>query len=287
MHQSFPLALTLLMALAPVLRAQTPGPSNMDPSLGIAMPIELRNDQVILSRSIALAPSRLIPAGTILRNAFRIPEAADIKRATQGRKTTELEKTYGGRRTGISALDPDTRTEFERTLAFLAKQSPWNDLQRFRAMFHALPTDQYFLTLQATPDATPEPLQLSFPLDLLLAQENNSVRVLAVTLDSAAARAGITPGSIILTIGSTPVQGSLDTLLKALPRERRTAQQSTGQLSLTIQQTPDASPRTVHLRLPRSLSNPNDFFSDLTATPPDSSTAPEPSLPPSAPSSDH
>lgn len=258
----------LLLAAAPCCTiAQPSGGSGMTPSLGEAMPLEVRDGAIVLARPIALAPARILPAGTIFRNAFRIPDAKEIARANQGRNSSKLEELYSGRRSGISALEGDTRTEFERTLEFKAREPAWADVRQMAAFLHTLPADDYYLALQSTPESKPEPLQLRFPEGLLLAQEPDGVRLLAVLIDSSAGRSGLPAGAWVEAVGGIPIQGSLETFLQALPRARRSGQEGDGHLTLVLRTAPGAEPQTFRIRLPRSLSNTNDFFSDIQAEP--------------------
>jgi|GEM_PF-4712269 len=261
--------LSLGLFLAPCLPASSPvqGGSGMVPSLGEAMPLESREGAIVLSRPIALAPGRILAAGTIFRSAFRTPTPKEIQRANQGRNSSELEKTYSGRRTGISALEGDTRTEMERALEFKAAEPAWSDPLQLAAFFHTLPADDYFIAIQSSPEAKPEVLQFKFPDDILLAQADAGVEVRAVRPDSAAGRSGLQAGMLIDTVGGTPTGGSLAAYLQALPRARSAGQESGGHLQLTVRDSPEATPRPIAIRLPRSLSNTDDFFSDILAEP--------------------
>jgi hypothetical protein len=252
-----------LIALGMIAASAQTGGSGMIPSLGEAMPLEARDGAIVLARPIALAPGRILPAGTIFRNAFRIPDAKEIARANQGRNSSKLEELYSGRRSGISALEGDTRTEFERALEFKAREPAWSDVRQMAAFLHALPADDYYVAVQSTPEAKPEVVQLRFPEGLLLAQEPQGVRLLAVLADSPAGRAGLPPGSWIEAVGGTPIEGSLETFLRTLPRARRLGQESNGLLTLALRTAPGADIQNFSIRLPRSLSNTKDFFSDI------------------------
>jgi hypothetical protein len=227
------------------------------------MPLEARDGAIVLARPIALAPGRILPAGTIFRNAFRIPDAKEIARANQGRNSSKLEELYSGRRSGISALEGDTRTEFERALEFKAREPAWSDVRQMAAFLHTLPADDYYLALQSTPEAKPEPLQLRFPEGLLLAQEPQGVRLLAVLTDSPAGRAGLPAGAWVEAVGGIPIQGSLETFLQTLPRARRIGQEGDGHLTLALRTAPGGDAQNFRIRLPRSLSNTEDFFNDI------------------------
>ena len=43
----------------------------MEPALGLAFPLEVKNDRVVLSKDLLLAPDKILPAGTVLRTIFR------------------------------------------------------------------------------------------------------------------------------------------------------------------------------------------------------------------------
>lgn len=258
-----------LIALGMIAASAQTGGSGFSPSLGEALLLDEKDGVVTLRESLLATRNFIIPAGTQLRVAFRPPDKNDVKKATQGRKSNQLEETYSGRRTGISAIDPndDPRSIMERTLDYKARETTWKDALLFSGMFHSLPTDGYYVAIQSSPEAAPEVIQFRFPEDLLLVESEGAVKIRAVGIGTAAEKALLRSGMTILAVGSTSLDGTLNSFVNAYSAERELAKNS-GVLLLTVQSSYGGPPRKIELRVPRSLSNPDDFFSDILTKPP-------------------
>lgn len=269
------------------------GGSGYEPSLGEAIPLEVRDGRVMLAETLLAGTGLVLPAGTLLRNAFPPPTAKEIQRADRTRKD-ELLETYGSREVGISAINPedDKRTQEEKALDVKAAGPAWPEPIRFSAFFHAGPTTAYYVAIQSSPEAKPQVVQFRFPDSLVLTERDGILRVRAVGNGSAMAKAGMKAGMELVAVGGEALTGGLATYPRALSRAREAAQLEGRTVPLTVR-LPGGETRDLALGVPRSLKNPNDLFSDLLAparteagTPPPAPQTPapaQPSPPPAVP----
>lgn len=99
----------------------------MEPALGLSFPLEVKNDRVVLSKDLLLAPDKILPAGTVLRTIFR-PVTL-----TEGEKKTRRgvdEDSFS--RVAPKVTTKGLMTETERKVMDRAYQTIWTNPIDFR-----------------------------------------------------------------------------------------------------------------------------------------------------------
>ena len=261
-----PLAVALLGCLAVplLLRAQINDPG-WNPSLGEAFPFALKENRVVLTEAVLVTPNQVLPAGTLARNIFSVPDARAVERATKVKKSTQIEETYASKRTEISAIDPeaDPRDNFEKTVDSLAKAPAWTQVEKFAAFFHVAPSDSYFFSYQANPAEPPRVVQFHLPEKLLLSEVDGKVKIRSVGIGSAAERAGLQAGVQLVRVGGADLEGSLQKFIKVYPVEKEKAQLAGQPLALVYRSLEGGELKTVNLRVPISLKSKAGLFDDI------------------------
>jgi hypothetical protein len=268
-----PTVAILCLSGVALLEGQTSDPG-WKPTLGEAFPFTVENGRVILTESVLVTPLQVLPAGTLARNVFTVPDTKAVERATKIKKSSELEDRYAGKRTKISAIDPeaDPRNNFEKAVDLLALEEAWTQVEKFAAFFHIAPADSYMFAYQANAEAPPQVVQFRLPERLLLTEKDGVVRIRSVGIGSAADRAGLTPGAELVRVGKTDLQGSLQQFIKAYPKEKEEAQLAGHPLSVAYRLAGQTELKTAELRVPISLKSKAGLFDEI---PLDSKPAPK------------
>jgi len=235
------------------------------PSLGEAFPLALKDNRVVLTEAVLVTPNQVLPAGTLARNVFTLPDAKAIQKANRVTKIDQLDETYASKRTKISAIDPeaDPRDNYEKAVDSMAAAPPWTQVDKFAAFFHIAQADSYMFAYQTNAGSPPQVVQFRLPERLLLSETDGAVKVRAVGIDSAAERAGLPSGVQLVRVGDADLEGSLQKFIKVYPLEKEKAQLAGRPLALTYRSPDGSGLKTVELRVPISLKSKAGLFDDI------------------------
>ncbi|NBR71559.1 MAG: hypothetical protein EBT75_05625 [Proteobacteria bacterium] len=176
----------------------------MEPALGLAFPLEVKKDRVVLSQDLLLTPDKVLPAGTVLRTIFR-PVTL-----TEGEKKTRRgvdEDSFS--RVAPKVTTKGLMTETERKVMDRAYGTVWTNPIDFRRTLELTTPDNLRFVLEPAPGVTPPPVEIpSFP-DGLCVVGNPSPHILSVLKESPGAKAGFRGGDSILEIAGQPAGDNL------------------------------------------------------------------------------
>ncbi|MDX6765624.1 MAG: hypothetical protein SFU85_02425 [Candidatus Methylacidiphilales bacterium] len=248
------------------------------PGLGEAFPLAVKDGRVVLTESVLVTPIQILPAGTLARNIFPIPEEKVIASTDKNRRREQFKERYGSKESQITAVDPenDPRLFYERAVQTLAGQEAWTGVDKFAAFLQAAPADSFLFAFQESASSPPGVSKFQFPEKLLLSESAGAIRVRAVVAGSAPGQAGLRAGDRLVRVGSTELQGSLKTWMRAFPLEKEKAQIEGRPLSVAYLPADGGELRTAEIRVPISLKSNAGLFNDI---PLDSKPAPKPDKP--------
>lgn len=265
MHRLQQASVTLLLLAGMVsLQAQVTDPG-WKPSLGEAFPLALKDTRVVLTEAVLVTPNQVLPAGTLARNVFTLPDAKAVQKANKVTKIDQLDETYASKRTKISAIDPeaDPRDNYEKAVDSMAAAPPWSQVEKFAAFFHIAQADSYMFSYQTNAESPPRVVQFRLPERLLLSEADGAVKVRAVGIGSAAERAGLPPGVLLVRVGDADLEGSLQKFIKVYPVEKEKAQLAGHPLALAYRAPGGGELKTVELRVPISLKSKAGLFDEI------------------------
>ena len=189
----------------------------MEPALGLAFPLEVKNDRVVLSKDLLLAPDKILPAGTVLRTIFR-PVTL-----TEGEKKTRRgvdEDSFS--RVAPKVTTKGLMTETERKVMDRAYQTVWTNPIDFRRTLELSTPENLRFVLEPTSGTSP-PVEIpNFPEGLCLIG-TPTPQILSVLKESPGAKAGFRGGDTILEIAGQPAGGNLSDFITRYLSARETA----------------------------------------------------------------
>ena len=200
----------------------------MEPALGLSFPLEVKNDRVILSKDLLLAPDKILPAGTVLRTIFR-PVTL-----TEGEKKTRRgvdEDSFS--RVAPKVTTKGLMTETERKVMDRAYQTIWTNPIDFRRTLELSTPENLRFVLEPAPGTSP-PVEIpNFPEGLCLIG-NPAPQILSVLKESPGAKAGFRGGDTILEIAGQPAGQNLSEFITLYLSARETAAKKRADLRFKV-----------------------------------------------------
>jgi hypothetical protein len=217
----------------------------MEPALGLSFPLEVKNDRVVLSKDLLLAPDKILPAGTVLRTIFR-PVTL-----TEGEKKTRRgvdEDSFS--RVAPKVTTKGLMTETERKVMDRAYQTIWTNPIDFRRTLELSTPENLRFVLEPAPGTSP-PVEIpNFPEGLCLIG-NPAPQILSVLKESPGAKAGFRGGDTILEIAGQPAGQNLSEFITLYLSARETAAKKRADLRFKVRRASGATESLV-LHVPPS-----------------------------------
>lgn len=193
-----------LALIAPLSRAG----SDLEPSLGLAFPLERRDGNVVCAQDILLNRETFLPKGTILLTAFKPPkpEDKDVKRKNA---RVDLEKTFSRKRPDVTG---SRENAMERALTSVARErslkTRWDDPDIFRGWFHKTDIDEFYIVYQLTEEAEPRFAMVELVDGMFLVADEGKITIGAVEPGSRAHDAGLKAGDVLTAVAGQPFEKS-------------------------------------------------------------------------------
>ncbi len=222
-----------------------------EPQLAIALPLVQRGGNVGLDFPILINPNVAVPTNATLRVIYIQPRGDD-QAIRKIRRKSDQEVAYS-RKTGLEPTHEPIPIA-QQAAQLIARETIWPKVGNFQlALTQLTSNDLHFVYWDPkTSTLVDEPIQ--FPDGLILGEKPQGVTVLAVEKGSAAAKAGIVAGDILLQWGQTSIDGRLANFTTAYYEARKQASLSTTDtLSVQVQRAGSSAPLTLQLRKPISL----------------------------------
>lgn len=257
------LLLVVVAGLAP-LRAQNDGPVKMEPEFCFAFPVTKVNKDVTVKFPIFINPGAIVKPGTVLRVIYILKDGAAIDVPVdldQAHKSDQAQAYSRASNSGGTAA-PIPRGIAHEIEGY--RRTEWGAPQNFVMAIAQYPTDAMHLIYSTTNragDLSDE--RFSFFDGCFIGLPDGKVTVLAVEIDSKAARSGIKAGDEFVSVGGKAVGGDLKSFATAYSATKATAKENeTTSFAVTIRS--KGQVRTVQIPMPAkfksSLMNGNDFF---------------------------
>ena len=219
-----------------------------DPLLAIALPMEEKENRVVLTQSI-LINKEIIPEGTTLRVLYVMPQIGDNEVRNEIIKKQQ-ENAYS------RAPTKYTKEESALVLATkkLALETRWTTTQLFKLKLANQNTSDLRLVYQENSETALQEVPLNFLHGLFLGEKSGKVTVLAVEKRSPAAYGSFVKGDTLIQIGSKKLEGSLAQFLTVYHEEKTKAEASPSR-ELLFQLLPEKqdSPVTRSIKVALSL----------------------------------
>lgn len=231
-------------------------PEAMEPDLSLVFPLEQRGEQVVNSADVLINPGCIIPAGSVFLTIFvpPRPEDADVVKKKQ---TSNKNNAYSR---SIQLPDKkDTLSPAQKAAYDRATRDPWKSHMVYRAAMKQYRFDEMRLVFvpKGSDQSTLEAFNL--PEGLLLADDGNGIKILAVQKDSAAHKEGLAAGGTVLKVNGQTLS-SLAQFQKVYYAEEKISHDAGKPVELTVQMPGGAGTKTAVFAAPRKLLL-NDFFS--------------------------
>jgi hypothetical protein len=202
----------------------------MDPPLGLTLPLEIKNDRVVLSQDLLLTPDKILPAGTVLRTIFRPVTLADGEEKRTKRGVDE--ESFS--RVQPKVTTKDLMTETERKVMDRAYGTIWTNPIEFRRIIELSPPENLRFVLEPAPGVTPPPVEIpDFPEGLCIVG-HPTPQVLSVLKESRGAKAGLRGGDIILEIAGQPAGENLTEFSSRFKAARESAAKKRSDLRIKV-----------------------------------------------------
>ncbi len=227
--------------------------SELQPSLGIAFPLDIANGKVICGEDVLLNRSTYLPEGTILLTAF-IPPKPDDKDVKRKNAKVDLEKTYSRKKPDVTNSDDNA---MERAMLSVARERAlriqWDDPDIFRGWFHKQPADDYYLVYQMDSESEPRYAQVEFLDGMFLVAREGRATIAGILPGSRAAEGGLKAGDQIVSLNGMPFNQHLREFFKFyLLLERQLGKEGKA-LNIRVVDSGSGEERQVTLAAPYSL----------------------------------
>lgn len=218
----------------------------MEPALGLSFPLEVKNDRVVLSKDLLLAPDKILPAGTVLRTIFRpVTLAEGEKKSRRGVDEDSFS------RVAPKVTTKGLMTETERKVMDRAYGTVWTNPIDFRRTLELSTPDNLRFVLEPAPGTSPPPVEIpNFPEGLCLIG-NPTPQILSVLKESPGAKAGFRGGDTILEIAGQPAGENLSDFITRYLAAREAAGKKRADLRLKVRR-PSGETETLVLHVPPS-----------------------------------
>lgn len=217
----------------------------MEPALGLSFPLEVKNDRVVLSKDLLLAPDKILPAGTVLRTIFRPVTLIEGEKKT--RRGVD-EDSFS--RVAPKVTTKGLMTETERKVMDRAYQTIWTNPIDFRRTLELSTPENLRFVLEPAPGTSP-PVEIpNFPEGLCLIG-NPAPQILSVLKESPGAKAGFRGGDTILEIAGQAAGENLSEFICRYLSARETAAKKRADLRFKVRRDSGATESLV-LHVPPS-----------------------------------
>jgi C-terminal processing protease CtpA/Prc len=235
----------------------------LEPSLGVAFPVKLENEKLVLTSPVLMNMNDLLPEGTILHKLFPKPRKDDKDVKNRKNKDFNTDKYAAVQRFAIENREVDpNKTAVMKAIEDRAGGDGMVDEMKFRAMLHRMNIEEYYLAYDLPGSNERRLGQFEYPEGLFLGEQQGSVMVLAILNDSKAQKLGIEAGSRITALNGKPLKSLKDFRDRYFTeKEQRKGQGK--DLSMTVVSVGQTTPREVEFNVRRSLGNAEDMMSDL------------------------
>jgi hypothetical protein len=232
--------------------------SELEPSLGIAFPLDREAGMVVCAEDVLLNRNTFLPKGTALLTAFipPKPEDKDVKRKNA---KVDLEKTFSRKKPDVTNSEDNA---LERAMLSVARERAlriqWNDPDIFRGWFHKQPAENYYIVYRMGEESEPRYAKVEFLDGMFLIAREDRVTVAGVIPGSRSAEAGLKAGDQILSLNGTPFDQHVREFFKVYLLMNRELGKKGKELRLGIMSEDSSQQREVTLSAPYSL-NTNPF----------------------------
>jgi len=215
----------------------------MDPPLGLALPLEVKNDRVVLSQDLLMTPEKILPAGTVLRTIFRPVTLAD---GEEKRRRGVDEESFS--RVQPKVTTKDLMTETERKVMDRAYGTVWTNPIEFRRVAELTTPQNLRFVLEPAPGVSKPPVEIpDFPEGLCIVG-HPTPQILSVLKESRGAKAGLRGGDIFLEIAGQPAGKNLTEFSSRFKSARENAAKKRTDLRIKVRRsTGETESLVIHI----------------------------------------
>jgi len=215
----------------------------MDPPLGLALPLEVKNDRVVLSQDLLMTPEKILPAGTVLRTIFRPVTLAD---GEEKRRRGVDEESFS--RVQPKVTTKDLMTETERKVMDRAYGTVWTNPIEFRRVAELTTPQNLRFVLEPAPGVSKPPVEIpDFPEGLCIVG-HPTPQILSVLKESRGAKAGLRGGDIFLEIAGQPAGENLTEFSSRFKSARENAAKKRTDLRIKVRRsTGETESLVIHI----------------------------------------
>jgi len=215
----------------------------MDPPLGLALPLEVKNDRVVLSQDLLMTPEKILPAGTVLRTIFR---PVTLAGGEEKRRRGVDEESFS--RVQPKVTTKDLMTETERKVMDRAYGTVWTNPIEFRRVAELTTPQNLRFVLEPTPGVSKPPVEIpDFPEGLCIVG-HPTPQILSVLKESRGAKAGLRGGDIFLEIAGQPAGENLTEFSSRFKSARENAAKKRTDLRIKVRRsTGETESLVIHI----------------------------------------
>lgn len=225
----------------------------LEPSLGVAFPLDLADGKVICGEDILLNRNTYLPKGTILLTAF-IPPKPDDKDVKRRNAKVDLEKTYSRKKPDVTNSQDN---DLERAMLSVARERAlrivWDDPDIFRGWMHKQPHEQYYLVYQMEADSEPRYAKVEFLDGMFLVAREGKATIAGVVPGSRAAEAGLKAGDQVVSLNGKAFDQHLREFFKVYLLLERQLGQEGQPMKMGVLDAESGEQREITLAAPYSL----------------------------------
>lgn len=225
----------------------------MTPSVGETFPLILQEESVLSSKRVLLNKQTVLPAGTLLRCCFQMPEknSADLKRK---QKKNSIENTFSRKPIKVTSKNEDF-DPYREAVKDRAFKTIWKQPDLFRGYFYKVDASRYYLVYQLPGAETPAFAQFFFPEGLFLCAAEGQIEVLSVQVGSRAEAAGFSAGDRVHSLEDIELNGDLKLFLSHYHRILKKNKLSGKGLNFQVSPLDGTEVVTREIKLPLSISS--------------------------------
>ncbi|MFQ3671707.1 MAG: hypothetical protein SNJ84_09650 [Verrucomicrobiia bacterium] len=244
------------------------------PGLGEVIPLETRDGRVLFRYATLVNPTAIVPAGAVARTVFTLPRPTDADVRSIRHRADKRVAYSANKLPDTRALDqsPEAKAAEERAL-----RTVWNEDMRFRSALLRMRLADLRLIYENPLTGTIEAQGFTFPENLLLAEIDGTVTVLAVGVGSRAERLGLKNGAKLRAINGKPLHSGLSDFQKLYLPEKNASRDAGRPLVFQVSFPGEVEPRDI--AFPQvGATQAHDFF-NATDIVPSTETSPRPPPP--------
>jgi hypothetical protein len=224
----------------------------MEPELALAIPLVLKGHDVMVKYPILINRTAVIRPGMILRVLYIPPEQNDSEDLALAHKG-DMEQSFSR---STSSSDSDAPKMSPEMAHFLEgeRREVWEVPVNFQLALAQLPTDSLHLIYSTSGDnRNLDDERWNFFEGLFLGSPSGGVSVLAVEIDSKAAKAGFKAGDQILAVGGMNVP-SLESFPNVYAQARQNAKDMNAEsFSFMVKSPGESGTHLLNMAMPPTI----------------------------------